>query len=62
MRQPDDPGVEPRDWKDKIEIDPLGAPEPFDPDPMKRLRESSIIRAYIAIVILVIVASFVFWE
>ncbi len=46
MRQPDDPGP----------------PEPFDPDPMKRVRESPWIRAYLAIVALVIVASFVFWE
>jgi len=59
VRQPDDPGVEP--WKD-IKIDPLDPPEPFDPDPMKRVRESPFIRAYLAIIILVIIATAVFWE
>ncbi len=56
MRQPDDPGV------DRYPADPLGPPEPFDPDPMKRLRESPWIRGYLIAIVLVIMATVVFWE
>jgi hypothetical protein len=55
VKQPDDPGLDP-------DINPLDPPEPFDPDPMKRLRESTLIRVYLAFIILVIVASAIFWE
>ena len=49
MRQPDDPGPD----------DDL---PPFDPDPMKGVRESPLIRAYVIGIILVIMATWIFWE
>ena len=56
MRQPDDPGV------DRYPVDPLGPPEPFDPDPMKRVRESLAIRVYLIAIIVVIMATWILWE
>ena len=61
MRQPDDPGLERPKWTDP-DLDPLDPPDPFDPDPMKGVRESPLIRAYVIGIILVIIATVVFWD
>lgn len=62
MRQPDDPGLRPPKDYSEPDIDPLDPPDPFDPDPMKRVRESPLIRAYIIIIVSVIIATVVFWD
>lgn len=54
MKQPDDPGLDPP--KDYADL------PPHDPDPMKGVRESPLIRAYVIGIVLVIIATVVFWD